>query len=129
MTNSEQIVSAVENMATAMAEGRLDDVLAAYEPRATLVARPGVNTSGPAMRAAFEDYLALRPRFDMPRHEVIEAGDIALHIAPWTMSATDPATGGHIEQNGLSVAVFRRQADGRWLMVIDNPHGAALSAG
>jgi ketosteroid isomerase-like protein len=26
----------------------------------------------------------------------------------------------------LSIAVLRRQADGRWLMVIDDPYGDAL---
>ena len=31
-----------------------------------------------------------------------------------------------IEQSGLSVAILRKQADGEWLMVIDNPHGQHL---
>jgi ketosteroid isomerase-like protein len=44
------------------------------------------------------------------------------------MTATDPITGNPIEQAGLSLAVFRRQADGKWLMVIDNPHGSVLLA-
>lgn len=34
-----------------------------------------------------------------------------------------------IEQNGFSVVVLRRQADGRWLMVIDNPFGDHLVKG
>ncbi len=58
-------------------------------------------------------------------HEVIVNGDTALHIAPWSMSGTGP-NGAAVEQSGLSVAVLRRQADGGWKMVIDNPHGQML---
>jgi len=126
MSNSEQIISAVNTMALAMAEGRLDDVLSAYEPHATLVAQPGMPVSGAGLREAFQGYIAMQPKFAMPQHEVIEAGDIALHIAPWTMTATDPVSGNPIAQSGLSLAVFRRQPDGHWLMVIDNPYGSVL---
>jgi len=31
--------------------------------------------------------------------------------------------GSKIEQNGLSVATLRKQPDGSWLMIQDNPHG------
>ncbi len=126
MSNIESIISAVQTMALAMEQGRLDDVLTAYEPNATLVVQPGMNATGPALREAFQGFIAMQPRFAMPVHEVIEAGDIALHIAPWIMDAIDPATGQAIQQSGLSLAVFRRQSGGRWLMVIDNPYGAAL---
>jgi len=57
--------------------------------------------------------------------EVFASGDIALHIAPWKMTGQAP-DGTPFDQNGLSVAVFRRQADGAWKMVIDNPNGDAL---
>jgi len=43
-------------------------------------------------------------------------------IAPWSMAGTT-SDGQEIQQSGLSVAVLRRQADGGWKMVIDNPHG------
>ena len=41
------------------------------------------------------------------------------------MRATAP-DGTKIQERGLSVAVLRRQPDGQWLMVIDNPHGQHL---
>ncbi|MES0883117.1 helix-turn-helix domain-containing protein [Roseibium sp. SCP14] len=34
--------------------------------------------------------------------------------------------GNSIKGEGLSIAVLRRQADGSWKMVIDNPHGSRL---
>lgn len=126
MSNSDKINSVVQKMAAAMERGDIEAVLAAYEPGATLVPQPGAVVTGAALREAFMGFLSMKPKFDMPQHEVIESGDIALHISPWTMEATDPATGNPLKQGGLSVAVFRRQADGNWLMVIDNPYGAAL---
>ena len=58
-------------------------------------------------------------------HEVISAGDIALHLTPWKMTGVAP-DGSPINGAGLSVAVLRRQPDGKWLMVIDNPFGDAI---
>jgi ketosteroid isomerase-like protein len=58
-------------------------------------------------------------------HDVVVNGDLALHITPWNMTATAP-DGQQISQSGLSVAVLRKQLDGAWKMVIDNPHGGRL---
>lgn len=63
----------------------------------------------------------------MASDEVLLAGDTAIHTAPWSMRATAP-DGTPIEQRGLSVAVLRRQRDGSWLMVTDNPYGQRLLA-
>ena len=41
------------------------------------------------------------------------------------MTAKSPE-GNEIKQNGLSIAVLRKQEDGEWLMIIDNPHGSFL---
>ena len=126
MTNADKINSAVQKMAAAMERGDMEAVLAAYERGATLVVQPGMTATGSELREAFKGFISMKPKFSMPKHEVIESGDIALHISPWTMDAVDPATGNPIQQSGLSLAVFRRQSDGNWLMVIDNPNGAAL---
>lgn len=126
LTNSDKIISVVQKMSTAMELGMIEEVLAAYERGATLVVQPGMTATGSELREAFKGFISMKPKFNMPKHEVIESGDIALHISPWTMDAVDPATGNPVQQSGLSLAVFRRQPDGNWLMVIDNPHGAVL---
>lgn len=126
MTNSDIIIGIVKRISMAMEQGNLPEALKPYEAGATLVAQPGVNVTGTAFREAMNGYVSMKPKFDMPKHEVIESGDIALHISPWTMEAVDPVSGKTVKQSGLSIAVFRKQKNGEWLMVIDNPHGAHL---
>jgi uncharacterized protein (TIGR02246 family) len=116
----------VESMTSAFMEGDIDRVMDAYEPGAVVVGDPGAPIRGDApLRAMFSAFAAVRPVFVYGGHEMIVAGDIALHIAPWTMTGKAP-DGAPVEGRGLSVAVMRRGADGQWRMIIDNPHGARL---
>lgn len=125
-SSPDDVTAAVHAMTEAFHAGQLDAVMASYEPDAAVVFEPGSPVQGRAsISEKFVEAFALQPRFDYAGHEVTRAGDLALHIAPWTMQATAP-DGSTIEQQGLSVAVFRRQPDGRWLMAIDNPHGQRL---
>lgn len=119
-SNSDKIISAVQKMSAAMERGNLEEVLSFYEKGASLVVQPGMTASGSDLQKAFLGFISMKPKFKFSKHEVIESGDIALHISPWTMEAIDPSNGHTIKQNGLSLAVFRHQTDGSWLMVIDN---------
>lgn len=74
----------------------------------------------------FSGMVMSKPHFTFSDgHDVIVNGDIALHITPWSMTASGPDAE-LIAQTGLSVAVLRQQTDGAWKMVIDNPHGGHL---
>lgn len=127
--DQKQVLEAVEGMTAAFHRGDLDRVMASYEPTATIVFEPGVAvTDEAAQREAFAGFFALSPQFTYAGHEVFVAGDNAIHIAPWTMTGTDPE-GGTVTSSGMSVASLRRQADGRWLMTIDDPYGSHLLAG
>lgn len=128
MDNSKAVIAVVMAMSEAMRAGNLDSVLKYYEPSASLVAQPGVTVTGAKFKEAMQGFVSMKPKFNMPKHEVIESGDTALHIAPWTMEGIDPSTGQQVKQDGLSVAVLRRQKDGRWLIVIDNPFGEYIKS-
>ncbi|WP_119270763.1 YybH family protein [Taklimakanibacter deserti] len=122
----DQIQSTIDRNNSAVAARDIEGILATYEPDAVVVGQPGKPAMGtPALREAFKQFLALDPKLDVARHEVIQAGDIALHSYTWKMSGKVPG-GAPIEQSGLSVVVLRKQPDGRWLMVIDNPFGDHL---
>ncbi len=127
MSNEQNVLSMVETMTQAFHRKDIKSVLASYEDGAAVMFEPAKKVSGKeALQKMFEDAFQLNPRFEYPNgHEVYTAGDIALHIAPWTMKGKDP-NGADIQQSGLSVAVLRRQTDGKWLLILDNPHGQLL---
>lgn len=101
----------------------LEAVLALYEPDATLIPQPGeVVTGTEAIREALSQILAMKPKFDLQFKKAFQAGDIALLISDWTLSASDP-DGNAIEMDGRTAGVARCQPDGSWLFAIDNPYG------
>src|SRR5215212_9353274 len=102
----------------------LEAALALYEPEATLIPQPGqVVTGTEAIREALSGFLALKPKFELEFKKAFQAGDIALLFSEWTLSATNP-DGNAVEMEGRTSDVARRQPDGRWLVVIDNPSGS-----
>ena len=116
----------VETMTAAFHGGDIEGVMASYEPGAMVVFEPGEPITDPArLREMFQGAFAVDPRFDYAGHEVYVVGDLAVHFAPWTMTGRAP-DGTEIVDRGLSVAVLRRQSDGRWRIVFDNPHGQRL---
>jgi ketosteroid isomerase-like protein len=121
----EQILSTIQQMVDAFHEGNIAEILKTYEPGAVVIAEPGVPVSGKrALEAMFAGFIEVGARFSFFGHEVIQAGDLAVHFTPWRMTGTGP-DGSPVTGRGLSVAVLHRQPDGRWLMVIDNPYGDA----
>jgi uncharacterized protein (TIGR02246 family) len=127
MDKKAQILSTIGAMVSSFHDGDIPGILRTYEPHAVVVGQPGQPVSGRSeLEAMFAGFIAANARFTFDGHEVIQAGDIALHLTPWRMTGRAP-DGCPIEGAGLSVAVLRRQADGRWLMVIDDPYGDCVS--
>jgi uncharacterized protein (TIGR02246 family) len=101
--------------------GDLDGVVALYEPHATLVTQDaGVVAGRDAIRAYFEGMIALRATIDMGTSRVVPAGeDLAVTHHEW--HATMQGPDGAFELTGKATEVVRRQPDGRWLFVFDDP--------
>jgi uncharacterized protein (TIGR02246 family) len=101
--------------------GDVDGVVALYEPTATLLGLDGTRAIGhAAIRQAIAGLVALKPRMTMNVDTVVEAGDIAALYNDWHMTGIGP-DGQPLEVRGHALEVVRRQADGRWLFVIDDP--------
>jgi uncharacterized protein (TIGR02246 family) len=121
-----QINATIEANNAAVAAGDIEAILAVYEPTGAFVADPGTLAQGTAaLHEAFGHFMAMNPSISVAKHEVIQADDIALHTSTWKMTGQVP-DGSAFEQTGFSVVVLRKQADGRWFMVIDNPFGDIL---
>lgn len=104
----------------------LEAAVALYEPNASFVLASGeVITGGDAIREALKGFLA----FDEIRFtrgiSATQSGDGSLAMLRAAWSATAPGPDGKpVTVTGNNVEVVRRQPDGTWLFVIDNPRGA-----
>ncbi len=89
--------------------GDLEGLVALYEPEAVLRFPPGNVARGhAAIRAVYAELLASRPRFHPGRiQETLRSGELAL-------TSTVIAT-------GTTAEIARRQSDGSWRWVVDNP--------
>lgn len=92
-------------------EGDAEGIALLYEPDAVMAYPPGQTTVGrAAIRALWEQVLADRPHFE--REEPLPtliSGDLAL-------TSTPPRDGA-----GARAQVVRRQPDGTWLRLLDQP--------
>lgn len=121
-----KVLSTIEKMVAGFENKDITKVLSCYEPDATIVFEPGKPIAGMDLfKEAFLQAFTINPVYQFKGHEVFITGDIATHFTPWKMSGTLP-DGTLIEQSGLSIAVLKKQKDGTWLILFDNPHGQLL---
>jgi uncharacterized protein (TIGR02246 family) len=121
-----EVMDVILKMTDAFHKKDLKGVLESYEPNAVIVFEPEKPSSGlDAISDGFKGFFTLDPTFKYSGHEVFINGDLAMHFAPWTMTGRMP-DGSAVKQSGLSVVVLRKQPNGKWLMVFDNPFGQHL---
>jgi uncharacterized protein (TIGR02246 family) len=121
-----EVMNVILKMTDAFHNKDLKGVLESYEPNAVIVFEPEKPSSGAgAIAEGFKGFFNLSPKFEYSGHEIFLNGDLAMHFAPWTMTGKMP-DGTDVKQSGLSVVVLRKQPNGKWLMVFDNPFGQHL---
>lgn len=112
----------------AITSGDLDAALALYEPGATFAMPTGFGegsvTGHDALREAFTGFLEMNPVLSVNAEKTLLSGDMALVIGNWTLTGRDPE-GNDIDTGGRYADIVRRQPDGSWLYVIDNPNGTS----
>ncbi len=98
-----------------------DGLASLFEPDALMLPQPGVEARGAEqLLAACHALCSMGARFDVRTDAVRTCGDLALLSNSWT--ATTP---GGDSFGGRTTEVVRRQPDGRWLAVIDDPNWIA----
>ena len=111
----------------AITRGDLEGALSLYEPGATFVMPKALGegsvTGLAGLREAISGFLAINPKLTVNVERTVLAGDTALVIGNWTLMGRDE-NGHDIDIAGRYADVMRRQSDGRWLYVIDNPNGS-----
>lgn len=103
--------------------GNLDALMPLYEDNAGFAAQPGSLVHGlSGVREGLAGFIAMKGKLDLKVTRVLEANDLALVIGVWSFSGTGP-DGKPVKLASKSADVLRRQADGSWRFVIDNPWG------
>jgi uncharacterized protein (TIGR02246 family) len=107
----------------AINRGDVGAAAAEYDPEAVFVVEGEMKAGPDAVRAVLEGFVATKPSLTLEVQSCSIAGDIAQLSATWKLSGQGP-DGAPIEMSGRSMEVMRRQGDGSWKMLIDNPNGA-----
>ncbi|MFB4318140.1 YybH family protein [Actinomadura sp. 21ATH] len=108
-------------MAARFTDGDLAGVMSLYEDGATYDAgRRGRLQGIDAIREHYRRLLALNLALELRTRKVVAMGEIALLACDWRLRGTGD-DGKRVDRNGTAVEVARRQADGTWRYLIDEP--------
>jgi uncharacterized protein (TIGR02246 family) len=105
--------------------GDVEALISLYEPDAILIVGGKQVTGRENIRAAFHSMLSVGVQMSLTTRSIIESRDgLALLHGEWVVQRAT-ATGAQLTTQGLSTEVVRKQPDGTWLFIIDNPYTPA----
>jgi len=106
--------------------GNLAGMMALYESDASVVSEPGgeVVSGRPALEENLQGFLSLGGQINLRLQRCIQSNGLAILYSGWTMNGHAP-DGSEVNLKHQTTDVVRRQEDGTWLLVIDNPFGCA----
>ena len=103
--------------------GDLDSLMPLYESDAAFATEPGsLAHCAPGVSEALTGFISMNGELDLEVTRVLEADDLALVIGVWSFNGTGP-DGEPVQLAARNADVLRRQSDGTWRFVIDNPWG------
>lgn len=109
----------------AMNECDLDKAMALYDDHAVFVQGPGkpAITGLDNIREVIKEFQSIKPKLKVEVVQFIEADDVAFYTLKWEIKGTSPE-GEEIQMASYDGNVAKRQADGSWKTIIDNPFHA-----
>ena len=116
-------VQVLESIVSGINTGNLDSLMPLYESEAAFATQPGSLAPGaPGIREALSGFIAMNGKLELDVTRVLEVDDLALVIGVWSFDGTGP-DGEPVRLAANNADVLRRQTDGTWRFVIDNPWG------
>ena len=109
----------------AMNEGDLDKAMNLYDDNAVFVQEPGkpAITGLDNIREVIKQFQAVKPKLKVEVMQFVEADDVAFFTLKWEIKGTTPE-GEAIQMSSYDGNVVKRQPDGSWKTIIDNPFHA-----
>jgi ketosteroid isomerase-like protein len=115
----------LESIVEGINSGNVDALMPLYESEAAFATRPGSLAHGsPGVREALAGFISMNGKLDLQVTRVLEVDDLALVTGIWSFDGTGP-DGEPVRLEANNADVLRRQEDGTWRFVIDNPWGTA----
>ena len=107
---------------TCLEKGKLEEILALYEPEAQMLAPPrGELVEGHAnIRAVVDGLIRSRARMESHVSRCVTTGDLAVLYTDFDGTAPD-ASGEMRKIRQRAIEVLRRQPDGTWKLVFGDP--------
>jgi ketosteroid isomerase-like protein len=113
----------LESIVTGINSGDLESLMPLYESGAAFATEPGTLAHGaPGVGEALSGFISMNGRLDLEVTRVLEVDDLALVIGVWSFDGAGP-DGEPVHLEARNADVLRRQTDGTWRFVIDNPWG------
>ena len=123
MTSTATPEQVLESIVTGINSGDLDSLMPLYETDAAFVPQPGTLAHGvPGVSESLNGFISMNGELDLEVTRVLEVDDLALVVGVWSFEGTGP-DGEPMKLAAKNADVLRRQEDGTWRFVIDNPWG------
>src|SRR5262249_4985094 len=107
-------------------KGDVEAVMGFFEPQAILGGQPGQRAEGHAgFREGPQGVFGMKPTFNLGKQTLGTGSDPPPSGVKWSRKRTG-ARARAVQVEGTATDVLRKQADGRWLYVIDNPWGVGV---
>ena len=112
----------------AVGSGDLEAAIALYEPDATFVVSPDQVVTGHAAIRKVLEAMAANATGELEAVTVVPSADGSVAVTRTKGTVTTPGPDGEpVTRSFHSVEVVRKQSDGTWRFVIDDPGGEGLA--
>ena len=103
-------------------KGNVKNLMKLYESNAVFVAQPGSQVGADQIEGIIMQFLSFKLPIESKVRYVYEQDGIAMLITDWSMNGVGP-DGKEVHMEGSASDVLRKQKDGSWKYIIDNPFG------